>query len=137
VADIEVLILGEGNLFVLRNQGAVLLGDAVLGHRLLYHRPERRRELRRGLVLEVVRGGGVTGGKDSARVIEGHGRDGVKKDFSRCGSGRLRGPIHAKDKIVYFGPVANQPQTFFQCPQVAGHQNLDVGMAKVSVGDAQ
>src|SRR4029078_10258608 len=75
VGDVEVLILGEGKLFVLRNQGVVLLRDAVLGHRLFHHRSEGHGELWRGLVLEVVGGGGVAAGKNSAGVVEGHSNE--------------------------------------------------------------
>jgi hypothetical protein len=52
VADVPVLISGEGNGFVLRDQRVVLLGDAVSGHRILHHGAERGRELGRGLVLD-------------------------------------------------------------------------------------
>ncbi len=84
-------------------------------------------------MLEVVSGRSVATGEDVARVIEGHGSDGIHKNLARGRSGGFRGAVHAENKIVHLWPITEHAQAFFQRLQVLGHENFDGAVGEISV----
>ena len=114
----------------------VFLRHADLAHRLLDDWPERRRQLRRRLALEVVGGGGRGAVQDVLGVVDRHLADGVEEDLPGAGRGPLGGAVHAEHQLVDLGTEADDAQPLLQRLQPIGQQDLDRLVLEVTVGAA-